>query len=114
VVASTYSIAACDLDRGQWGVAVQSKFLAVGSLVAWAEAGVGAIATQALINPEYGPDGLALLRSGCSASEALERLTAADALPERRQAGIVDAHGGSDSHTGFGCQPFAGGRTGSS
>jgi len=95
-------------------VAVQSKFLAVGSLVAWAEADVGAIATQALINPEYGPDGLALLRSGCSASEALKRLTAADALPERRQAGIVDAHGGSASHTGSGCQPFAGGRTGSS
>jgi len=114
VSASTYSIAACDLDRGQWGVAVQSKFLAVGSLVAWAEADVGAIATQALINPEYGPDGLALLRSGCSASEALKRLTAADALPERRQAGIVDAHGGSASHTGSGCQPFAGGRTGSS
>jgi uncharacterized Ntn-hydrolase superfamily protein len=114
VFASTYSIAACDLDQGQWGVAVQSKFLAVGSLVAWAEAGVGAIATQALINPEYGPDGLALLRSGCSAAEALKRLTDGDALPERRQAGIVDAHGGSASHTGSGCQPFAGGRTGPS
>ena len=95
-------------------MAVQSKFLAVGSLVAWAEADVGAIATQALINPEYGPDGLGLLRSGCLASEALKRLTAADALSERRQAGIVDADGGSASHTGSGCQPFAGGRTGRS
>jgi uncharacterized Ntn-hydrolase superfamily protein len=114
VFASTYSIAACDLDRGQWGVGVQSKFLAVGSLVAWAEAGVGAVATQALINPEYGPEGLALLRSGCSASEALQRLIAGDALSERRQAGVVDADGSSASHTGAGCQPFAGGRTGRS
>jgi uncharacterized Ntn-hydrolase superfamily protein len=114
VFASTYSIAACDLDRGQWGVGVQSKFLAVGSLVAWAEAGVGAIATQALINPEYGPEGLALLRSGCSAGEALQRLIAGDALSERRQAGVVDADGSSASHTGAGCQPFAGGRTGRS
>ena len=59
---ATYSIAACDLERGQWGVATQSKFLAVGSVVPWAEPGVGAIATQAYANPRYGPEGLALLR----------------------------------------------------
>ena len=63
-VVATYSIAACDLEAGQWGVATQSKFLAVGSVVPWAEPGVGAIATQAYANPRYGPDGLALLRDG--------------------------------------------------
>ena len=63
-IVATYSICACDLERGEWGVAVQSKFLAVGSVVSWAEAGVGAVATQAYANPQYGPDGLALLRSG--------------------------------------------------
>ena len=64
---STFSIVACDLSRREWGVAVQSKFLAVGALVCWAEAGVGAIATQAWMNPGYGPDGLALLRQGMAA-----------------------------------------------
>jgi uncharacterized Ntn-hydrolase superfamily protein len=64
---ATYSIAACDLEAGQWGVAVQSKFLSVGSVVPWAEPGVGAIATQAYANPRYGPNGLALLRDGKSA-----------------------------------------------
>ena len=61
-IVATYSIAACDLEAGQWGVATQSKFLAVGSVVPWAEPGVGAVATQAYANPRYGPDGLALLR----------------------------------------------------
>ena len=75
---STYSLAACDLDAGQWGVAVQSKFLAVGSVVPWAEPGVGAVATQAYANPRYGPDGLALLRQGLSADEVVKRLTEAD------------------------------------
>ena len=64
---ATYSIAACDLDAGQWGVAVQSKFLAVGSVVPWAEPHAGAVATQSYANPRYGPDGLALLRQGVSA-----------------------------------------------
>src|SRR6202012_2602720 len=73
-VVATYSIAACDLEEGQWGVAVQSKFLAVGSVVPWAEPGVGAIATQAYANPRYGPEGLALLRDGLTASEVVERL----------------------------------------
>ena len=63
-VVATYSIAACDLEAGHWGVATQSKFLAVGSIVPWAEPDVGAIATQAYANPRYGPDGLALLRQG--------------------------------------------------
>ena len=75
---STYSICACDLERGEWGVAVQSKFLAVGSVVAWAEAGVGAIATQAYANPSFGPDGLALLREGQRREEVLEQLIDAD------------------------------------
>ena len=68
---STYSIVACHLDDGQWGVAVQSKFLAVGSIVPWAEPQVGAIATQSYANPRYGPDGLALLRAGLSADEVV-------------------------------------------
>jgi uncharacterized Ntn-hydrolase superfamily protein len=68
---ATYSICACDLGAGQWGVATQSKFLAVGSVVPWAAPGVGAIATQAYANPRYGPEGLELLRGGCSAAEAV-------------------------------------------
>src|SRR6476469_4016192 len=75
-IVATYSIAACDLEAGQWGVATQSKFLGVGSVVPWAEPGVGAIATQAYANPRYGPEGLALLREGVSAQEVVERLTA--------------------------------------
>src|SRR5205814_6663692 len=82
---ATYSIAACDLDARQWGVATQSKFLAVGSVVPWAEPEVGAIATQAYANPRYGPNGLQLLRDGFSAEEVVERLTAADEGREHRQ-----------------------------
>src|SRR5256885_236433 len=74
-VVATYSIVACDLDAGQWGGAVQSKFLAVGSVVPWAEPHVGAIATQSYANPRYGPDGLALLRDGKSAQETVDALT---------------------------------------
>ena len=109
---ATFSIAACDLDAGQWGVAVQSKFLAVGSVVPWAEPGVGAIATQAYANPRYGPGGLALLREGLSADEVVARLTAADAGREQRQLGVVDGEGRSASWTGSGCMHWAGGRTG--
>jgi len=75
---ATYSLVACDLAANQWGVAVQSKFLAVGSVVPWAEPQVGAIATQSYANPRYGPDGLALLRGGRTAQEVVEALTAAD------------------------------------
>jgi uncharacterized Ntn-hydrolase superfamily protein len=108
----TYSIAAFDRDAGRWGVATQSKFLAVGSVVPWAEAGAGAVATQALANPRYGPDGLALLREGAAAAEVVERLTAADAGRDDRQLGVVDAAGGSATYTGRGCLEWAGGRTG--
>jgi uncharacterized Ntn-hydrolase superfamily protein len=111
---ATYSIAACDLEAKQWGVAVQSKFLAVGSIVPWAEPEVGAVATQAYANPSYGPNGLALLREGLSASEVVERLTAEDDESDHRQLGVVDAHGGSASWTGPGCNEWAGGRTGPS
>src|SRR4051812_26225180 len=102
-IVATYSIAACDLDAGQWGVATQSKFLAVGSVVPWAEPGVGAVATQAYANPRYGPDGLALLREGVSADEVVARLTQADDDREHRQLGVVDARGGSASFTGSEC-----------
>jgi uncharacterized Ntn-hydrolase superfamily protein len=111
-VVATYSIVACDLEARQWGVAVQSKFLAVGSVVPAAEPEVGAIATQAYANPRYGPDGLALLREGLSAEEAVERLTSADEGRAERQLGIVDANGGSASWTGPDCADWAGGRTG--
>jgi uncharacterized Ntn-hydrolase superfamily protein len=108
----TYSIAACDLDAGQWGVATQSKFLAVGSVVTWAEPQVGAVATQAYVNPRYGPEGLALLREGLSAEEAVGRLTSADDGREHRQLGIVDAQGRAATYTGSECHDWAGGRTG--
>jgi uncharacterized Ntn-hydrolase superfamily protein len=109
---ATYSIAACDLDAGQWGVATQSKFLAVGSVVPWAEPKIGAIATQAYANPRYGPDGLKLLRDGLSAEEVVERLTAADEGRDQRQLGVVDGEGRSASFTGAECLDWAGGRTG--
>ena len=109
---TTYSIAACDLDASQWGVATQSKFLAVGAVVPWAEPHVGAIATQAYANPRYGPEGLSLLREGLSAEEVVERLTAADEGRDQRQLGIVDREGRSASFTGAECLEWAGGRTG--
>jgi len=109
---ATYSIVACDLDAGQWGVAVQSKFLAVGSVVPWAEPGAGAVATQSYANPRYGPDGLALLRQGLSAQDVVRRLTDADDGRDRRQVGIVDGQGRAATFTGPGCHDWAGGRTG--
>jgi uncharacterized Ntn-hydrolase superfamily protein len=111
-VVATYSIVACDLDARQWGVAVQSKFLAVGSVVPWAEPHVGAIATQSSANPRYGPDGLALLRAGRSAEEVVELLTATDDGRAERQVGIVDAQGYAATFTGDECHDWAGGRTG--
>jgi uncharacterized Ntn-hydrolase superfamily protein len=109
---ATYSIAACDLEAGQWGVATASKFLAVGSVVPWAEPQVGAIATQAYANPRYGPEGLALLGEGLSAEEVLERLSSADDARNHRQVGVVDREGRSASFTGEECIEWAGGRTG--
>jgi uncharacterized Ntn-hydrolase superfamily protein len=111
-VVATYSIVACDLDASQWGVAVQSKFLAVGSVVPWAEPHVGAIATQSYANPRYGPDGLALLRKGHSAEEVVEALTAADDGRAERQVGVVDGQGRGATFTGVECHDWAGGRTG--
>jgi uncharacterized Ntn-hydrolase superfamily protein len=111
-VVSTYSIVACDLDAQQWGVAVQSKFLAVGAVVPWAEPGVGAIATQSYANPRYGPDGLALLRAGKSAQETVDALVTADKDKDKRQVGVVDAGGRAATFTGAGCHDWAGGRTG--
>jgi uncharacterized Ntn-hydrolase superfamily protein len=108
-VVATYSIAACDLEAGQWGVATQSKFLAVGSVVPWAEPHVGAVATQAYANPRYGPDGLALLREGLSAEEVVDRLTAADDDRDQRQLGVVDAQGRGATFTGAECMDWAGG-----
>jgi uncharacterized Ntn-hydrolase superfamily protein len=114
MIVATYSIAACDLEAGQWGVAVQSKFLSVGSVVPWAEPGIGAIATQAYANPRYGPDGLALLREGLGADEVVQRLVAADDGRDERQVGIVDSHGASASWTGPTCHEWAGHRNGPS
>jgi uncharacterized Ntn-hydrolase superfamily protein len=111
---ATYSIAGCDLEARQWGVAVQSKFLAVGSVVPWAEPDLGAIATQAYANPSYGPNGLSLLRDGLSASEVVERLTTEDDGRDHRQVGVVDANGGSASWTGPECNEWAGHETGPS
>lgn len=108
----TFSLVACDLERGEWGVAVASKFLAVGAVVPWARGGVGAVATQSYANVMYGPDGLDLLASGATAERALERLVEADPEREQRQVGVVDGRGGSATFTGSGCHDWAGGRTG--
>jgi uncharacterized Ntn-hydrolase superfamily protein len=111
-IVATYSIVSCDLKTGQWGVAVQSKFLSVGSVVPWAEPQVGAVATQAYANPRYGPQGLEKLRAGKSAQEVVDDLTQADDGRSQRQLGVVDAQGGSATFTGEKCLDWAGGRTG--
>jgi uncharacterized Ntn-hydrolase superfamily protein len=110
----TYSIVALDAASGDLGVATQSKFLAVGAVVPWARADVGAIATQSFANVRYGPDGLDALAAGQSATDVLAALVAADPLREQRQAGIVDRHGDAATHTGRECFAWAGGRTGRS
>jgi uncharacterized Ntn-hydrolase superfamily protein len=104
----TFSIVAADLDRGEWGIAVQSKFISVGAVVPWAEAKVGAIATQAMANVRYGPEGLALLRAGASAGDVVRRLTDADPGRDHRQLGVVDARGEAASFTGTKCMDWAG------
>ncbi|NHI90570.1 MAG: DUF1028 domain-containing protein [Candidatus Thorarchaeota archaeon] len=107
-VPSTFSIVARDPINGDLGVIVQSKFPAVGSVVPWAKANVGAIATQAWANVGYGPNGLSLLESGHSASETLKTLLNEDEGREHRQIGIVDAKGQAVAHTGKECMEWAG------
>jgi uncharacterized Ntn-hydrolase superfamily protein len=109
---ATFSVVGFDPDTGDLGVAVQSKFFGVGTVVPWAKAKVGAIATQSYANINYGPEGLALLQTGRSAREALAQLTAADDRREQRQAGIVDAAGRSACFTGTNCNAWAGHRAG--
>jgi len=105
---ATFSIVAYDPENGDLGVAVQSKFLAVGAVVPWAKAGVGAITTQSWANTTYGPDGLRLMAEGLSAQEALEKLVEGDEERDRRQAGIVDACGNAAAYTGKECFAWAG------
>ena len=109
---STFSIVACDTVTQELGVAVQSKYFSVGATVPWAEAGVGAVATQANVNPSLGPQALALLRSGLSAPEVMRALAAADTAWDGRQFGIVDAKGRVANWTGKRCLDWAGGETG--
>lgn len=99
-VAHTFSIVARDPATGELGVAVQSHWFSVGSVVTWAEAGVGAVATQSFIDPGYGMKGLALMRGGTAAPAALDQLVAADAQPEGRQVAMIDAHGRVSAYTG--------------
>jgi uncharacterized Ntn-hydrolase superfamily protein len=108
----TYSIVARDPATGQMGVAVQSHWFSVGSVVPWAEAGVGAVATQSLVDASYGPLALQMLRAGRSPEDALRGLVAADAGSAVRQVGIVDAQGRVAVHTGSGCIPEAGDHAG--
>src|SRR5512139_776894 len=108
----TFSIVACDLEEQAWGVAVASKFPAVGAVVPWAQAGVGTVATQSFANTSYGPRGLALMGTGLSAQETLARLLEDDAGKEQRQVGLVDAKGGSATFSGSGCFAWAGGVAG--
>ncbi len=107
-IPSTFSIVACDLKAGEWGVAVQSKFLAVGPVVPWAQATIGAIATQAHANTSYGFQGLEMLRRGFSAKEVVEKLTELDKGRDQRQLGVVDAKGQAAAFTGEKCYDWAG------
>lgn len=109
---ATFSIAAADIGNGEWGVAVASKFLAVGAVVPWARAKVGAVATQALANLTFGPRGLELLENGRTAKEVLDELLSSDPIPEHRQVGAVDGEGGAATYTGEQCLDWAGGLTG--
>src|SRR6266704_2390495 len=108
----TFSIVARDPETGELGIAVQSKFLAVGAVVPWAKAGVGAIATQAWANTSYGPRGLELLAYGLPASEVLAQLVEEDAGRADRQVGIVGVQGEASTYTGTQCFPWAGGHVG--
>ncbi len=108
----TFSIVAFDPATGELGVAVESKYFGVGSVVPWAKAGVGAVATQARAKVSFGPEGLNLMESGKSPREALDVLLAADANSGERQVGMIDAQGRTAAHTGTQCIDFAGHREG--
>lgn len=108
----TFSIVAFDPKTGDLGVAVESKYFGVGSVVPWARAGVGAVATQSLAKVGYGPDGLALMAQGKSAQDALAELLAKDERRAARQVGMIDAHGHVAAHTGADCMTWAGDRAG--
>jgi len=108
----TFSIVAFDPATGELGVAVESKYFGVGSVVPWAKAGVGAVATQSRAKVSFGPGGLRLLEAGKSPREALDELLAADPLREQRQVGMIDARGRTAAHTGAECSAFAGHREG--
>ncbi len=105
----TFSIVACDLKENSWGVAVASKFPAVGAVVPWAIAGAGAVATQSFANTSFGPRGLEMMAAGLSADETLAKLLMDDPDRELRQVGLVDAKGKAATFTGSGCFPWAGG-----
>lgn len=109
---ATFSVVGHDPATGEWGVAVQSKFFAVGAVVPWAKAGAGAVATQAFANTTYGPRGLEMLAAGKDAATVLEALLADDPDRARRQVGIVDAKGNAATFTGTECQAWAGGEKG--
>lgn len=109
---ATFSIVAYDPATGDLGVAVTSKFPAVGNGVPWARAGVGAVATQAAANLSFGEEGLGLMAKGLSAGQALKKVLAKDSGREERQVGMVDARGGTATFTGKNCFDWAGGRTG--
>lgn len=105
---ATFSIVAHDPKNGDLGIAVASKFLAVGAVVPWAQAGAGAVATQANANVSYGPRGIVLMASGRSAEDTLAELLAGDPMRHQRQVGLVDAQGGAAAHTGEQCLSWAG------
>lgn len=109
---ATFSIVAFDPGKKEWGVAVQSKFLAVGAVVGWARAGAGAVATQSYANVRYGPDGLDLMHRGLSAEETIKKLVEADENRDLRQVGTVDALGRAAAFTGKGCYAWAGHQVG--
>jgi uncharacterized Ntn-hydrolase superfamily protein len=111
-IVATFSIVGFDPETEELGIAVASKFLAVGAVVPWAKAGVGAVATQSYANTTYGPEGLRLMASGLGAPDALDNLVSADSDKERRQVGIMDAKGTSATFTGKECITWAGGKAG--
>ena len=105
---ATFSIVAYDPNRQEWGVAVQSKFMAAAAVVSWARSGAGAVATQSYANVAYGIEGLDLMGQGKSAADTISELTAADDLRDQRQVGMVDKNGQASAFTGDGCYDWAG------